>query len=114
MSQQLDKLDANIQEIIRSLVDGSLAHSPNLHTQLEAMTETQAKEHEKTRATLFHQTRASLIDKDTEKRWNLIETSLLESLKFPMMRHRIQGIAKAYEDTFKWIFLDSKVIHKPW
>ena len=106
MSQQLDKLDANIQDIIRSLVDGGIAHSLNLHTQLEPMTETQAKEHEKIRAALFHQTRAALIDKDTKKRRNIIETSLLESLKFPMMRHRVQGIErhiKILSSGYSWI-----------
>jgi hypothetical protein len=99
-------LDKDIQAIVKFLLDTRDTQSEDLRRHFEALAKSEKTEHAKTRA--------AFVNIDGKKRRDRVELDILESLRFPMMNDRYERLAEAHENTFKWIFQDPKIYHKPW
>jgi hypothetical protein len=111
--EQYTKLENSIRNIIQMLPENSTPRTQILRARDQQTDIGQVWKYEQKRGALA-QRRAAWIDDDAEKRRKLVEISLLESLKFPMILYRMESIAKAHQDTFQWIFKEPEAIHKPW
>ena len=99
-------LDTGTQAIIQLLIETRASQSKELCKHFAQLTDTQSKEHEKN---------CSYFDYKAEgKRKNLMSLDLLESLRFPSMKERYEGVVDAHEKTFWWIFQKIDKSQRPW
>lgn len=107
MNIRFRNLGIDTQTIIVNLLEDRAAHaaqSKKLHTHFQNLSAIQKAE--------YARTREAFVQEDVKKRKT--ELCLLESVRFPELRHRVEGIAEAHEKTFGWIFRDPKAHQKPW
>ncbi|KAL6892126.1 hypothetical protein GGI43DRAFT_414173, partial [Trichoderma evansii] len=116
-------LNSKSQEIINTLLDNQKVtvqhwgeHFQGLNRRIDSVSCEIHSNSQHTKATLdlHRDMRATLIQKDSEKRVNLVRLSLLESLRFDQMNDRPETIAKAHAKTFDWVFRDPSKKQKPW
>ncbi|KAF2647570.1 hypothetical protein K491DRAFT_643854, partial [Lophiostoma macrostomum CBS 122681] len=110
-SSRFQKLDENEKKIIVALTNKQV----HADSQGDEFVWDKISERPKIDGTPWTRKAAiALVKHDGEKRASRIHLDILESLRFPEMTHRHDGIAKAHAETFKWIFEDPTKYYKPW
>jgi hypothetical protein len=128
--KRFDNLDTDASNLLEELLNNRSVFENTLQTQGLTITQLQLETRDLIRREA-HQTRSEIIsaiqdaspgrkrlqgkivhyDPDCKPDWEKI---ILDSLRFPTMRDRYEGIESAHKNTFKWIFHEPGDWNKPW
>jgi hypothetical protein len=128
--QRFDNLDTDSRNLLEELLNNRSIFKDTLQTQVLTITQLQLETRDLIRREA-HQTRSEIISaiQDTSPNQTMLQGKLahstlnckldwadiiLDSLRFPTMRDRYEGIESAHKNTFKWIFHESSHWNKPW
>jgi hypothetical protein len=128
--KRFDTLDADSRNLLEELLNNRSIFKDTLQSQTLTITQLQLETRDLIRREA-HQARCQIIsaihdtspgrtrvqgkiahyDPDCKPDWGKI---ILDSLRFPTMRDRYEGIESAHQNTFKWIFHEAGDWNKPW
>ena len=112
--ERFTSLDRSLQQSIKKLLEMLV----ETHNKIEQVMVSQGKSlNPQQDLGLFGRQRATLGSADASRVLALdemVENHLLQSLRFPTMRHRHEEIKETYKKTFQWIFQTPSDRVQPW
>jgi len=128
--KRFDNLDTDSRNLLEELLNNRYIFKDTLQTQALTITQLRLETRDLIKREA-HQTRSEIISAlhhTSPNRTRLQEEStrsppeckpdwasiILDSLRFPKMRDRYEGIESAHKNTFKWIFHEAGDWNKPW